>query len=76
MKNGVNPFANVQLVEDPSMVVKVVRRVRGGYMGRWLIRVEVLEPRPYARFHDGRLHAHPDVIAKIRAELHQSEGRA
>lgn len=76
MKNGTNPFANVQLVEDPSMVVKVVKRVPGGYMNRWLIRAEVLEPRLYARFFDGRLHAHPAIIAKIKAELAAVKGPA
>jgi len=51
------------------MVVKVVRRMPGGYMNRWLIRVEVIEPAPYARIGRGCLYAHPAVIARIKSEI-------
>lgn len=69
MSKGYNPFGGIELYEDPRMVVTVVRRVPGGYMNRWLIRAEVVEPSPYARIGGGKLFAHPAVIARIKSEI-------
>lgn len=64
-----NPFETIELVADPTMVERSFIRVRGGYMNRWLIRVEVVKPNPNARTRNGRLYAHPDVLDRIRQEL-------
>lgn len=73
MGNSFKPWLMVQFVEDPGMVVKVTKRIRGGYMNRWLIRVEMLVPNPHPRIVDGRLHAHPLAMAAVKAELAASE---
>ena len=64
-----NPFKTVELVPDPHMVVRKIRRVRGGYMNRWWIRTVIIEPNPNARIHNGRLYAHPSVLDRIKQEL-------
>lgn len=68
-KRRSNPFKTIELVPDPTMVVRKIRRVRGGFMNRWWIRVEIVEPNPNARIRDGRLHAHPSVMNRIKQEL-------
>lgn len=61
----------ITIKPSPLMVETVteVRRVRGGYLNRWLIRAVVTETRPSRSvFHDrlnNVMYAHPDVIAQI-----------
>lgn len=49
------------------------RRVRGGYLNRWLIRQIVTEMRPSKKvIHDrlsNRIYCHPEILAQIKREL-------
>ena len=70
------PDVGVLLKADPTMVFKTHQRVRGGHLNRWLIRVEVLVPRPFVRVDhlEGVLYAHPDMFPAVLAQLRATGG--
>lgn len=66
-----NPLTGVTFHARPWMVVKVERRVRGGYMNHWLIRQVVEKPAPYCYVGSGGrdVYAHPIMIERAKAAL-------
>lgn len=62
----------ISIIPSPLMTETVVveRRVRGGYMNRWLIRAFIPETRPSRNFiHDrlaNRIFCHPSIVDEIR----------
>jgi len=68
--NGVEVFTNRILFET---VERVERRVRGGYMNRWLVR-QVTQERVIKQhaIHDrthNRIYCHPDTLDRLVKEL-------
>jgi hypothetical protein len=56
----------LKLVPHALATRRVERRVRGGYMNRWLVRAIVDEPRAY--IYGNVMFAHPDLIDRLRRE--------
>lgn len=67
-------FMGMNLLESPLATRREIRRVRGGYMNRWLIRAEVTVP---CVIHDrlsNTIYLHPELMAKLREELDANRG--
>lgn len=60
---------DTRLVPDPTMVERIVERVRGGFQGRWLLRQVSYRPARHVLMdkHASVIVAHPTVIKQLAA---------
>lgn len=63
----VQTIMGVRIVTSPLAIRRVFRRVKGGYMNHWLIRVEVMEPCVLHDRVNNRFYVHPDLMPGILA---------
>lgn len=64
-------FDGIAIYPLKSLVVTRKRRVRGGYLNRWLVLETVVEPSPnvHVEATTGVAYAHPVTLARINLEL-------
>lgn len=68
-----NGIYGLRIIESPLLPLKwQVKRVRGGYMNRWLIRVEVPVPEYFVNGILGAVYVHPLNMPAFREALIQA----
>lgn len=61
-------FMGMNVLESPLATRREIRRVRGGYMKRWLIRAEVTVPCVIHIGLSNTIYVHPDLMAQLEKE--------
>lgn len=68
-----NSIYGLRIIESPLLPLKwQVKRVSGGYMNRWLIRVEVPVPEYFVSGILGAVYVHPLNMPSLREALIQA----